>query len=695
MAKTTTKSTKAKTRRRVTKSKAPSRSARSAPNLVIVESPAKAKTIEQYLGPGYLVLASFGHVRDLPKSRLGIDVDNGFTPDYIIPRGLGKRVKELITAANAATTIYLATDLDREGEAIAWHLSQAIEPKQGQKWQRITFSEITKDAIQQAVAHPREINTDLVDAQQARRVLDRLVGYTLSPILWKKVRYGLSAGRVQSVALKFIVDREREIEAFKAEKYWTIEAEVESEKQPFKALLDKIDGKKVELKEGKVSDKIVEEIKANKLSIRDINSRESKRNPTPPFTTSTLQQAASGRLSYGTRRTMIIAQNLYEAGLISYMRTDSTNLSTQALTQAHDFIQKEYGKEYGLEKPRIFTRKQAQAQEAHEAIRPTDFSRRPEDIRSLAPEQQKLYRLIWQRALASQMAQARLRHNSIDIAAGAKGEYNLRATGQEVIFDGFQKVYGEAPKSSEVSAKSAPTSQILPKLTPKSALQLNKLESLPHETQPPARYSEAALVKKLESEGIGRPSTYAPTISTIINRGYVLNEERALKPQPTGMIVSDLLSENFGFVVDPKFTARVENELDEVAEGKIKWEPVVAEFYNPMIKEVNERQDKIEKVKMPVIETEEVCEVCGKMMVIKSGRFGQFLACSGWPDCKNAKPLLKDTGVSCPKCEEGNVVERKTKKGRTFYGCSRYPKCDYATWTKPKTAEETVPEPAA
>ena len=649
-----------------------------AKNLVIVESPAKAKTIEGYLGKNYKVVASFGHVRDLPKSKLGIDVEHNFTPEYIIPRGSAKKINELKKLIHGAETIYLATDLDREGEAIAWHIVQAIPPTSKQDVKRITFSEITKSAIEKAVAHPRAINQNLVDAQQARRLLDRLVGYSLSPVLWKKIRYGLSAGRVQSVALKLIVDREREIEAFKAEEYWQILADLKTtQNQVFTAELNKIDGKKAEVKTAATAKKVEFELKGAAYQVASIDSKESRKSPLPPFITSTLQQSAYSRLGYGTRRTMGIAQSLYESGLISYMRTDSTNVSTQALEQVRKLIEGQYGPRYLPDKPNFYKKKAKAAQEAHEAIRPTDFFRPPETLTSqLKSDELKLYKLIWQRAVASQMNQAHYQQNGIDVVAE---KYNLRATGRIVLFDGFTKVWG-------VDKKEEP--QRLPELAKGDQLELARLRAEQHFTQPPARYSEASLVKKLEAEGVGRPSTYAPTISTIQTRGYVINEEKRLMPQPIGMIVSDLLSNNFEFVTEPEFTAELEDKLDDIADGKEAWQPVVKDFYGPMDKLVQEKTDTIERVKIPVIETDEKCELCGKPMVIKSGRFGQFLACSGWPECKNTKPIVKSTGVSCPKCHDGEVVEKKTKKGRKFYGCSRYPDCDYATWTKPKTENQ-------
>lgn len=645
--------------------------------VLIVESPAKGKTIESYLGKGYKVVASYGHVRDLPKSKLGIDVENNFKPQYMVPRGSAARIKTLKNATKDADTILLATDLDREGEAIAWHLAAILEPSDTQEMKRITFSEITKSALETAVAQPRDINQHLVDAQQARRVLDRLVGYSLSPVLWKKVRYGLSAGRVQSVALKFITDREKEIEAFKSEEYWSIEAKLAAKHGELSANLVSVGDEKIALTNKNDTDELVKNLKTDTYSVLNVEKKPLRRTPPAPFTTSTLQQDAYRRLNFGARRTMRAAQSLYEAGLISYMRTDSVTLSDQALAAIAGYIIKSLGKSYGLAKPRIHKTKSRGAQEAHEAIRPTDPTREPHTISKLEGDEAKLYNLIWQRTLASQMAVAEFEQTKINIGA-QKTNALLRASGRVLVFDGFTKVY--PPQSKD----EAP---LLPDVTAKEALKLIDVAGEQHFTQPPARYSEATLVKKLEEAGIGRPSTYAPTIATIISRGYILNEEKRLVPQPIGMIVSDLLANNFDFVTEPEFTAEMEDKLDEVAEGKQAWKPVIRDYYQTMRKLIDEKVDTITKVPIPVIETDEKCENCGKTMVIKSGRFGQFLACSGWPDCKNTKPLLKKTGVECPQCHEGELVERKTKKGRRFWGCVRYPDCNYATWTKPKTPE--------
>jgi DNA topoisomerase-1 len=651
--------------------------ARPKKTVLIVESPAKGKTIESYLGRGYKVVASYGHVRDLPKSKLGIDVEHDFEPQYMVPRGSASRIKTLKNATKDADTILLATDLDREGEAIAWHLANILEPRQDQTMQRITFSEITKPALEKAVSEPREINQNLVDAQQARRVLDRLVGYSLSPVLWKKVRYGLSAGRVQSVALKFITDREKEINAFKTEEYWSIEANLETPAGQLTANLISIKGEKINLTNVTDTNMIVKNLKTDSYSVLDVEKKPLRRTPPAPFTTSTLQQDAYRRLGFGARRTMRAAQALYEAGHISYMRTDSVTLSDQALTAITKYITSSIGKEYALKSPRIFKTKARGAQEAHEAIRPTDPTHEPQTMSSLAGDEAKLYNLIWQRTLASQMALAEFEQTKINIQA-QQTEALLRASGRVLVFDGFTRIYPTQSKDE---------TPLLPDATAKQVLKLIDVAGEQHFTQPPARYSEATLVKKLEEAGIGRPSTYAPTIATIISRGYVLNEEKRLVPQPVGMIVSDLLAENFDFVTEPEFTAKMEDTLDKVAAGEQAWKPVIRDYYQPMKKLIDEKVETITRVEIPVIETDEKCEICGKPMVIKSGRFGQFMACSGWPDCKNAKPILKKTGVECPQCHEGELVERKSKKGRRFWGCMRYPDCDYATWTKPKNPD--------
>lgn len=656
-------------------------------HVVIVESPAKANTIEKFLGKDYKVLASYGHVRDLPKSKLGIDVEHNFQPEYIIPRGSGKNVKALKSAMEAAGTIYLATDYDREGEAIAWHILQAIPPKKGQQVNRITFTEITEPAIKEAITKPRTIDQDLVDAQQARRVLDRLVGYSLSPVLWKKVRSGLSAGRVQSVALKLIVDREREIENFKAEEYWSLIAELETEKkEQFQAELTKVGGEKPELGSEKVTKELEAKLRQAKFVVESVDSKEVKRSPAPPFITSSLQQEASRKLSFSAKKTMMVAQQLYEGinlagqhvGLISYMRTDSYNLSDQATIQAKQLITKLFGANYSSQAPRVYKKKVRGAQEAHEAIRPTDLNRQPESLAShLNRDQLRLYQLIWQRTMASQMSDARYLQKGANIAAA---DCTLRAKGRDTLFDGFTRVYTEGRDNESEEQDAA-----LPELKEQQSLKLVELLPEQHFTSPPPRYSEASLIKVLEENGIGRPSTYAPTISTIINRGYVISENRQLRPQDIGILVTDLLSEHFPFVVNEQFTADVEDKLDDIAEGTTKWQPFIKEFYDPMRSLIDTEESKIKKVKMPEIPTDEKCEVCGKPMVIKTGRFGQFLACTGFPECKNTKPYHEPLGVKCP-LDGGDVVEKRTKRGRTFYGCSNYPNCKFASWTKP-TAE--------
>lgn len=645
--------------------------------ILIVESPAKGKTIESYLGSGYKVVASYGHVRDLPKSKLGIDIEHDFEPQYMVPRGSAKRIKTLKNATKDADTILLATDLDREGEAIAWHLATILEPTAKQTMQRITFSEITKSALEKAVSEPRKINQDLVDAQQARRVLDRLVGYSLSPVLWKKVRYGLSAGRVQSVALKFITDREKEIEAFKSEEYWSIEATLKAKNGQLQASLTHFQEKKANLVNSTDTTKIVDSLKSDTFSVLAVEKKPLRRTPPAPFTTSTLQQDAYRRLGFGARRTMYAAQALYEAGHISYMRTDSVTLSSQALSAITKYISSSIGREYALKNPRIFKTKTRGAQEAHEAIRPTDPTHEPQTMSNLAGDEAKLYNLIWQRTLASQMTLAEFEQTKINIQAHQTNAL-LRASGRVLVFDGFTKIY---PTRSKEEAP------LLPEVSTNEVLKLIDVAGEQHFTQPPARYSEATLVKKLEEAGIGRPSTYAPTIATIISRGYVLNEDKKLIPQPIGMIVSNLLAENFDFVTEAKFTAQMEDKLDEIAAGKQAWKPIIRNYFEPMQKLIAEKEQTIKKVEIPVIETDEKCEICGKPMVIKSGRFGQFMACSGWPDCKNTKPILKKTGVECPQCHKGELIERKTKKGRRFWGCIRYPDCDYATWTKPQNPD--------
>lgn len=641
-------------------------------NLLIVESPAKAKTIENYLGKDYKVIASYGHVRDLPKAKLGIDTEHNFEPEYIIPTKAKKQLNQLKKAVEESQNLYLATDLDREGEAIAWHIVEATKPNKA-KVRRITFAEITKDALNHAIKNPREINMSLVDAQQARRILDRLVGYKLSPILWKKVKSGLSAGRVQSVALKILVDREKEIKEFKKQEYWTIESTLENSKnQKFSATLEKIDNKKIEITNHTQANELADDLGKQKFLIDKIDKKQLKSYPLPPFITSTLSQQAYQKLGFSTKKTMTLAQRLYENGYITYMRTDSTNLSTQALGQIKRFIVAKFGDKYGLSSPRIFKKKSKNAQEAHEAIRPTDFNKYPESLeKKLEKDQFRLYRLIFNRTVASQMTEMISEKTTAKILAK---NYTLIARGTTEIFDGFYKIWPPAKGSQ---------TQVLPTLSEKEQLKLIEIIPSQHFTQPPPRYSEASLIKKLEAEGIGRPSTYAPTISTLVYRGYVISEDKKLVPQQIGVIVNEMLEKNFTFVVNPKFTAQMESELDNIAQGKLKWQPVVEEFYRPMDKLLEEKAEKIEKVALPVVKANEKCEKCGAEMLIKSGRFGQFMACSAFPECKNTKPIIKTTGMKCPDCKKGEIIERKTKKGRIFYGCNKYPDCKYASWKKP------------
>lgn len=665
-------------------------------NLVIVESPAKGKTIEGYLGQGYKVLASYGHIRDLPKGKLGVN-EKSLEPEYVIPTKSRKQVTTLKKEVKKADKVILATDEDREGEAIAWHLLYALEilsdkPEgNNQKpYERITFHEITKDAIQEALKNPRKINQNLVDAQQARRVLDRLVGYSLSPLLWKKVRKGLSAGRVQSVALRLIVEREREIESFKPEEFWEIIARLSSQNNQkaaeFDAKLIKKEGKKIEINNKEMADEVIAELEGADYKVADIVKREQKRNPFPPFTTSSLQQEAARKLYFSAKKTMMLAQKLYEGinlpqegptGLITYMRTDSVNLASSAVSEAREVIKNEYGSEYLPEKPRIYKSKKG-AQEAHEAIRPTRLKRKPATLKAvLEPDLYKLYDLIWKRTIASQMSPEILNLTRVDIEAG---KYLLRANGKEIKFDGFSKVYFEGSKKRVAEENEE---KALPKLQKNESCHLISLTPNQKFTQPPARYTEASLVKALEENGIGRPSTYAPTISTIKERGYVGVEKRRLFPQKIGFIVNDLLVDNFPEVIDIKFTARIEEKLDKIAEGKIGWKDPVKEFWEPFSKDIKNKEEEIEKIDLSM-ETDEKCEKCGKPLIIKEGRYGKFYACSGFPECKNTKPYLEKTGQKCPKCKEGDVIVKSTKKGRIFWGCSRYPECDWASWQQPK-----------
>lgn len=646
--------------------------------LVIVESPAKAKTISKFLGKGYRVEASMGHVIDLPKSKMGIDIDNNFEPQYITIRGKGKILNKLKKEVKNSGDVLLATDPDREGEAISWHLYRALDLDKENV--RIEFNEITKTAIQKALKEARPINKNLVDAQQARRLLDRLVGYKLSPLLWTKVRKGLSAGRVQTVAVKIICEREREIENFVKEEYWTITVEFEHNGEVFTADLQRIDGKKLKISNEAEALKIVEDLKKSTFVVKKVKERDRKRNPLPPFTTSTLQQRASNVLNFSAYQTMYIAQQLYEGidigeegtvGLISYIRTDSTRISDEAAAGARNYIKNNFGEQYLPEKGRKYSRSKS-AQDAHEAIRPTSVDRHPELIKKyLTPEQYKLYDLIWRRFVASQMSPAVYRILTVNIQAGEK--YLFRATGSQIVFPGFLVVTNEKEREDV----------ILPDIAEGDILAAGKYDPQQHFTQPPPRFTEASLVKTLEEEGIGRPSTYAPIISTIISRGYVEKEGKQLVPTKLGFIVVDLLSEYFPDVTDVEFTAQMEKRLDNIEEGNEDWKKVLADFYYPFAAKLEEAREKMERVELASETTEEKCEKCGRPMVIKYGRYGKFLACSGYPECNNTKPFLIKTGVSCPECKEGELIQRKTRRGRIFYGCSKYPDCDFTSWNKP------------
>ena len=704
--------------------------------LIIVESPTKAKTITKFLGKEYIVKSSFGHLRDLPKSKLGVDTENNFEPEYVINDKSKKQVAELKKYAKECDEIILASDEDREGEAISWHLAQILNlegfgsGKKEMKYKRIVFHEITKTAIEEALKNPRKIDINLVDAQQARRILDRLVGYKLSPLLWKKIRYGLSAGRVQSVAVRLICEREEEINKFIPEEYWSIEAMLQKagNETEIKSRLVKIAEKtvpKLGVKTKDEAEKIKTDLEKANYKIEKITKKETKKNPLPPFITSTLQQAASNRFGYSAKQTMMIAQQLYEgidlgdkgsSGLITYMRTDSLNLSKSSLQSAEKYITAKFGKE--CFEQRVFKTKSKGAQEAHEAIRPANPELEPSSIKEFLDSKQfKLYELIWQRMLASQMASAIVDSTTVDILTDNK--YTLRTNGSTIKFEGFLKVY--PTKSEEI---------ILPELSEKEKLNLLKVVDEQHFTQPPARYNEASLIKILEELGIGRPSTYAPTISTIQDRGYVEKIEKRLHPQEIGTLVNKLLVQHFPEIVDVKFTAKMEDDLDDVAENKKDWVVILRDFYNPFNKNLMEKDKEIDKKELTEEKTDEKCEKCGSPMIIKLGRFGKFMACtnypdckttkqigeekelaqefsdekcekcgkpmavkrgrfgtflgcSGYPECKTIKSIAKSTGTKCPQCNKNDIVEKKSKAGRTFYACSGYPDCKFALWSKP------------
>ncbi len=668
-------------------------------NLVIVESPTKAKTISHFLGKDYKIESSYGHIRDLPKSKMGIDLENNFEPQYIIPKKAQKNVTSLRKLSEKAKAVIIATDEDREGEAIAWHLAQALKLDEI-KTERIVFHEITKGAIENALKSPRHIIKTLVDAQQARRVLDRLVGYKLSPFLWKKVVRGLSAGRVQSVALRLIVNRESEIKNFKPEEYWTIIAILEKGKENFEATLTKIGSEsisKLGVKNQTDAEKIVADLKKSSYQVSSVQKTEVRKNPLPPFITSTLQQTASRAYGYSSKKTMFLAQSLYENGLITYMRTDSVNLSDEALKQAQTWIRSNLETKYYRE-PRLFKNKSKLAQEAHEAIRPTDSSLAPTEIaksslkKKLEKDEAKLYEIIWRRFIASQLPEAVFDSTRVEIAAKIKTKnYTLQSNGNILRFDGFLKIW---PIKFE--------DKTLPDLEEKDDLSLSSITPSQHFTEPPPRYNEASLIKTLEKYGIGRPSTYAPIISVIQERNYVEKIEKRFHPTEIGTLVNKVLTEHFPKIVDIDFTAKMEEELDEVAEGKQSWRETIRNFYEPFSKHLEQKYEEVEKQNMVNETTDEKCEKCGKPMVIKFGRFGKFMACSGFPDCKNTKTLKsepKKIGMKCPKCEEGDVIERRVSKGRargkTFWGCSRYPECDYASWTNPLLPPVPKQEPSS
>ena len=658
-------------------------------SLVVVESPTKARTLKKLLDGRYEVMASMGHVKDLPRSQLGVDVEHEFTPKYLVPKGKGPVIKELKSAAKKASTVYLATDPDREGEAISWHLSTILHPV-NPKIKRIEFHEVTRDAVRRALAHPRDIDTSLVNAQQARRILDRLVGYKLSPLLWRKVRGGLSAGRVQSVAVRLICEREKEIDAFVPTEYWSITARLSRldaggppvADAAFAAKLVAKGADKIAIATEAEARSLVQELERLPYAVGEIRRRDQQRHPAAPFTTSTLQQEANRKLGYSAARTMVVAQQLYEGldvgaegtvGLITYMRTDSVNIAEAAQQQAREHIVAAYGAEYAPEKPRRYTSRRG-AQEAHEAIRPTSVHRTPDAVRPhLKADQHKVYKLIWERFVASQMASAVMDTLAVDITAGP---YVVRATGSRVKFPGFLRVYMEGRDTEEDETPEG----WLPDLTVGETLRLLGLDPEQHFTQPPPRYTEATLVRSLEDRGIGRPSTYAPIIETIKHRGYVEVEDRRLYPTDLGMLVNALLVEHFPNVMDVEFTARMEENLDRVEDGAQDWVRLLEGFYGPFSTELSKAEHAIEEVEMAPEEIGEACPRCGRPLVKRRGRYGEFIACSGYPECSYTRPV--GIGVRCP-LDGGEIVERRTRKGRVFYGCANYPACTYTSWDRP------------
>ena len=649
-------------------------------NLVIVESPAKAKTISKYLGKNYTVEASMGHVRDLPKSKLGVDIEENFTPKYITIRGKGELINKLKKAAKKADKVYLATDPDREGEAISWHLANILKISEDETC-RIVFNEITKGAVKESIKEARKINLNLVDAQQARRVLDRLVGYEISPILWKNVKWGLSAGRVQSAALKLICDKEEEIKAFEPKEYWTVDCVLKKGRKKFPIKLTKHDNKKIEINNEEEANKIINDLSQNDYRVEKVKKGSRAKNPLPPFTTSTLQQEASKKLNFITKRTMSIAQALYEGvdvkgfgtvGLITYMRTDSVRISEEAQGKAIDFIKQSYGEEYIPKELRVYKGKK-NIQDAHEAIRPSHIEITPEVAKaSLTPEQYKLYTLIWKRFIASQMSSCELSTNSIDIV---NGNYTFKASGSTIKFDGFMKVYDYKTEEEDNDV-------LLPELEEGEVLEPASIKGKQHFTQPPARYTEASFVKLLEEKGIGRPSTYVPTISTLLSREYVVREKKNLIPTELGFIVNNIMCDYFKQIVDVDFTAGMERKLDYIEEGSEEWKSVVGEFFAPLQQAIEKAEKEISKVVIEDKVSDVPCDKCGRMMVIKKGRYGTFLACPGYPECKNAKPIVEELDVPCPKCG-GKILVKRSKKGKKFFGCSNYPECDFVSWNEP------------
>ena len=653
-------------------------------NLVIVESPAKARTLEKFLGQGYRVSACGGHVRDLPTARLGVDIKDNFSPSYIIIKGKKKIITTLQKQAESSQVIYLAPDPDREGEAIAWHLKNLLD--QEPKIKRIEFNEITREAVQRAIKHPREIDMKRVDAQQGRRILDRLVGYKLSPLLWKKVRKGLSAGRVQSIAVRLICEREKEVQQFKPQEYWSITAQLAKDQPEAKHFFAKFQSKEI-VPDQASAQKIYDECKGASFVVRKITKKEQKRNPAPPFITSTLQQEASRRLGFSARKTMTIAQQLYEGveikdegsvGLITYMRTDSVRIAQSAILEARSYIEKKFGRQFLPEKPRHYRTKKT-AQDAHEAIRPTRAARDPDQLKdSLSVDQLKLYTLIWKRFIACQMAQAVVFKTSADISAAS---HAFRATGSTIKFNGFIELYTEAKEDREGQETVPEQENILPELSEGEILKLLELSPKQHFTEPPPRYNEASLIRELEQKGIGRPSTYAPIIATIEDRHYVKREGRVFYPTELGETTNSLLVEHFPRIMDLQFTAHLEDELDDIVAGKIGYIDVLKEFYDGFAENLSRAYLEMKKVKKE-IPTEEVCPDCGKKLVIRSGRYGDFYACNGFPKCRFTKPLIKSSGVKCPKCG-GEILERRSRRGKIFYGCSNYPSCKEAYWYKP------------